>query len=320
MLHNTSKKVVLAIGGNSLIKNSKKTPSYEEQLETVRLTCRNIAQLVKLGYKVAITHGNGPQVGDVLIRSYYTRKHLPEISLEFANAITQGLIGYMIQLALKNELKRLNINKDVVTVITQVVVSKNDPAFNNFTKPIGPFYSQKEARILEKEFGWIMKEDAGRGFRRLVSSPTPKEIVEINEIRTLLDNDTIVITCGGGGIPVINENNELKPVPAVIDKDLTSALLATLIDADLLIISTGVKNVYLNFNKPNQKPLYNLKLSQLLKYQKDNHFPEGSMGPKIQAIINFLKNNSKPKTAIITNPENILKSLKYKNIGTKVTL
>ncbi|MEO0072458.1 MAG: carbamate kinase [candidate division WOR-3 bacterium] len=315
-----NKKVVVAIGGNSLILDNKNNTSYEKQLQTVKLTCQNIAQLVKLGYKVAITHGNGPQVGDILIRSYYTRKHLPEISLEFANAITQGLIGYMIQQTLKNELKKLNINKGVVTVITQVVVSKDDPAFKNYTKPIGPFYNEKEARILEKEFGWVMKEDAGRGFRRLVCSPKPKEIVEINEIRQLIDNDCIVIACGGGGIPVVYENQKLKPVPAVIDKDLSSSLLASLIDAELLVISTGVKCVYLNYNKPNQKPLHHVKLRELIQYHRDNQFPAGSMGPKIEAIINFLSNNTKPREAIITNPENIVKALKAKNIGTRVVV
>jgi carbamate kinase len=319
-LNSFKKIVVIAIGGNSLITDNKKSSSFEEQFATVRLTCKNIARLVKLGYKVVITHGNGPQIGDILIRSYLTRKQLPEIPLDIAGAITQGFIGYMIQHSIKNELLKLNLKKDVVTVITQVLVSKDDPAFKRPTKPIGPFYSKKEATQLQKELDWIMKEDAGRGYRRMVSSPTPIKIIEANQIKTLLENETIVIACGGGGIPVIyNDKGKLTPVPAVIDKDLSSQLLASEIDADIFIISTSVAYVYLNYNKPNQKALTNLKLSELIRYYENNEFAEGSMKPKIKAVIKFLQENPNHRLAIITNPENIVKALKNKYIGTKIT-
>lgn len=310
--------IVIAIGGNSLVKNGRQSVGFTEQLETVQETTENIAKIVKLGYKVLITHGNGPQVGDILIRSYLTRKHLAEITLDMANAITQSEIGYMIQQSLKNEFLKRKLNKDVVTIITQVIVDKNDPAFNQFTKPVGPFYSKKEAIALQQERKWIMQEDAGRGYRRMVSSPKPKSVVEINEIIHLLSNDIIVIAGGGGGIAVYEDNNKLlKPLPAVIDKDLTSALIGNLINAKVLIISTGVDRVYLNFNKPNQTPLSKITKNQALKYLKQGHFQEGSMKPKIIAGINFLQSNES-KQVIITNPTNLYKCLIDNNIGTRI--
>ncbi|MCX8014989.1 MAG: carbamate kinase, partial [candidate division WOR-3 bacterium] len=279
--------IVIAIGGNSLVKNGRQSASLAEQKQTIQETTENIAKIVKLGYKVLITHGNGPQVGDILIRSFLTRKHLAEIPLDVANAITQSEIGYLIQQSLKNEFLKRKLNKDVVTIITQVIVDKNDPAFNQFTKPVGPFYSKKEAITLQQERKWIMQEDAGRGYRRMVSSPKPKSIVEINEIIYLLSNDIIVIAGGGGGIAVYEDKNKLlKPLPAVIDKDLTSALIGTLINAKTLIISTSIDRVYLNFNKPNQKPLLKVTKNQALKYLDEGHFQEGSMKPKIVAGIN----------------------------------
>ena len=313
-------KIVIAIGGNSLIKDNGHSASFSEQLQTVSETSLNIAKIVKQGYRVVITHGNGPQVGDILIRSYLTRQHLPDIPLDIANAITQSEIGYMIQQSIKNELLKQKCNAQVVTIVTQVVVDKKDKAFKYYTKPVGPFYPKKEAVILEKERKWTMREDAGRGFRRLVSSPEPKEIVELETIKTLLQSGAIVIAGGGGGIPVFRENNHcLVPAAAVIDKDLTSALLANFIDADTLLISTSIDRVYLNFNKPNQKSLYKMSLTQAKEYFQQGHFAQGSMGPKIAAAIKFLQTKNRRRQVIITNPNNLVKSLTDKKIGTRIT-
>lgn len=313
------KKIVIAIGGNSLIKENGHSASFTSQLETVKETSVNIAQIIKQGFQVVITHGNGPQVGDILIRSYLTRHHLPDIPLDIANAITQSEIGYMIQQTLLNELNKLKIRAQVATIVTQVVVDKNDQAFYNFSKPVGPFYSKKEAVALENERKWVMREDAGRGFRRLVSSPEPKEIIEIEVIKDLLQSNVVVIAGGGGGIPVIRENKHtIKPTAAVIDKDLTSSLLASLIDADILLISTSIDKVYLNFNKPNQKPLNIINIKQATKYLQQGHFGQGSMAPKIKAAINFLANSTKPRQAIITNPANLSKALIDKKIGSRI--
>lgn len=314
-----NKTAVIAIGGNSLIKNGKQSASFDEQMETVRQTTAQIADIIEQGYRVVITHGNGPQVGDILIRSYLTRHHLPDIPLEMANAITQSEIGYMIQQSLKNELLKRNVNRDIVTIITQVVVGKNDPAFTNYTKPVGPFYSKRDAFALQAERKWVMKEDAGRGFRRMISSPAPRSIVEINDIIALLRANSVVIAGGGGGIPVIRTTrNQLCSVAAVIDKDLTSALLANLINADILLISTGIDRVYLNFNKPNQKPLCQITTAQATAYINQNHFGQGSMQPKIQAALIFLSNKNN-RIAIITNPKNIGKSINDNRIGTRIT-
>ncbi|MCX7784659.1 MAG: carbamate kinase [candidate division WOR-3 bacterium] len=325
-------RIVIAIGGNSLLRNGNKPPSFFDQFETVQETCANIAEIVCHHNQVVITHGNGPQVGTALIRSYLTRNHLPEIPLEIATALTQAEIGYMIQLSLKNELAKHkdmiqpNLKNEstkckcpfnIVTVITQVLVDKDDPGFSNYTKPVGPFYSQKEAFALQAERNWIMKEDAGRGFRRMVASPKPKSIVEINIIKSLIEDNHIVIAAGGGGIPVIQENNHLKPIPAVIDKDLTSALLADLIDANCLIISTSIDKVYLNFNTNNQIPLNTINLKQAIEYLNQGHFAEGSMKPKIQALIKFIEKD-RSRFGIITNPSNIATALTNNTIGTRI--
>lgn len=312
------KTIVIAIGGNSLIKNGNQSASFQEQLETVQETTENIADIVKQGHRVVITHGNGPQVGDILIRSYLTRNHMPDIPLDMANAITQSEIGYMIQQSLKNQLLKRKLIRNVATVVTQVVVDKKDPAFVNYTKPVGPFYSKKEAFILQTERKWIMKEDAGRGFRRLVSSPQPKQIVEINEIRSLVQSDVIVIAAGGGGIPVFqNTHRQFIPLSAVIDKDLTSALLADLIDADILLISTSIDRAYINFNKPQQKPLFQITVKQAQKLLNQAHFGQGSMSPKINAGIMFLSSR-KTRQTIITDPKNLSKAINNKKTGTRI--
>ncbi|MCX8015092.1 MAG: carbamate kinase, partial [candidate division WOR-3 bacterium] len=255
------KKIVIAIGGNSLISTNKNISNEKDRshfdFTAIEETTKNIAKIIKDGHRVVITHGNGPQVGDILIRSYLTRKFLPEITLDMANAITQSEIGYLIQLSLKNQLMKLKLDVTIVTIVTQVLVDKNDKAFSNYTKPVGPFYSKKEAFELQKKNNWVMKEDAGRGYRRLVSSPKPIKIIGLDAILQLISAGIVVIACGGGGIPAYFDNGKLKPCQAVIDKDLTSALLAKQIDANIFLISTGVKQAYLNFNKPNQKPLNN---------------------------------------------------------------
>ncbi len=311
-------KIVIAIGGNSLIKDTKQAANFPEQLVMVRETTANIAKIVSQGYRVVITHGNGPQVGDILIRSYLTRLHLPDISLDMANAITQSEIGYMIQQSLKNELLKTRCNADVATVVTQVLVDKKDPAFTRYTKPVGPFYCKSEAFALERDRKWVMREDAGRGYRRFVSSPMPKEIVEIDVIRDLIKSGVIVITCGGGGIPVYYDaHHKFVPTSAVIDKDLSSSLLADLIDADILLISTSINRVFLNFNKPNQQPLNQITISQAKKYIRQGHFESGSMGPKINAAIKFLQSGNN-RTVIITNPLNIAPAIFDKRIGTRI--
>ncbi|MBS4016517.1 MAG: carbamate kinase [Candidatus Latescibacteria bacterium] len=313
-----AKTIVVAIGGNSLIRNGSQSTSFDEQLETVKETTQNIADIIEQGYRVVITHGNGPQVGDILIRSYLTRNHMPDIPLDMANAITQSQIGYMIQQSLKNELLSRKIKRDVVTVITQVIVDKKDPAFSNYTKPVGPFYSKKEAFTLQTERKWIMKEDAGRGFRRLVSSPQPNQIVELNEIQCLIESGVVVIAGGGGGIPVFrNSRGQLVPLSAVIDKDLTSALLANLIRADILLISTSVDCAYIYFNQPRQKPLYKITIKQAQKYLDQGHFGQGNMGPKISAGIVFIK-NTRNRTTIITDPKNLSKSIFHAKVGTRI--
>ncbi len=312
-------KIVVAIGGNSLIKNSKQSSGFQEQLETVKETARHIAEIVRMGYRVVITHGNGPQVGDILIRSFLTRNLLPDIPLELANAITQSEIGFMIQQSLKNALVHNQCDAEVATIVTQVVVDKKDHAFIHYTKPVGPFYSKKEAFALQNERKWVMREDAGRGYRRMVSSPVPIRIVEIDAIRNLLNDNTIVIAGGGGGIPVIQiKDKSYSSVAAVIDKDLTSALLADKIDAKTFLISTSIDRVYLNYNKPNQKPLAKITLTQIKEYYKQGHFESGSMGPKIIATIKFLESKT-GRQVIITNPENIIRAIKDERIGTRIT-
>ncbi|MEO0082899.1 MAG: carbamate kinase [candidate division WOR-3 bacterium] len=320
------KKVVIAIGGNSLISINKPVSNQRKEnhfdFTAIEETTKNIARIVLDGYRVVITHGNGPQVGDILIRSYLTRNYLPEITLDMANAITQSEIGYVLQHSLKNQLAKLKQDVTIATVVTQVLVDKNDKAFSSYTKPVGPFYTKKEAFELQKKHGWIMKEDAGRGYRRLVSSPKPIKIIEIEAILHMIEAGIVVIACGGGGIPVYQTNNgKLAPCAAVIDKDLTSALLAKLIDADIFLISTGVKYAYLYYNTPNQKILNNITLSQAKTYLKQGHFEVGSMKPKIEAAINFLSSTNKPdKQVIITDPKNIARALHNKKIGTHISI
>jgi carbamate kinase len=292
---------VIALGGNSLIKDKDRI-SVEDQLEVIRASCKPIAALTKKGYDIVIAHGNGPQVGFNLLRSEAAREQVPPQPLDVAVAETQGSIGYMIQQAMKNEYNRKGINRDVVTVITQVKVAADDAAFKKPQKPIGPFYGREQAEKLMWEKGWKMVEDAGRGYRRVVPSPRPVEIVEYQAIRALVEKGFTVISCGGGGIPVISEDGEtLAGCAAVIDKDWAAGLLAGLLNADLFVISTAVSKVSLNFCQPNQVDLDSISLDEARYYLEQGHFADGSMGPKIGAAISFLENGG--GEVVITSPE-----------------
>jgi carbamate kinase len=301
-----SKTAVIAIGGNSLIKDEKHQ-TVPDQFEAARENCAPIASMIEQGWKIAITHGNGPQIGFILLRSELASHVLHTVPLDSCGAETQGSIGYMLQQSLNNELKSRGINKQIATVVTQVVVKKNDPAFKNPTKPIGPFYEEDKAEKCEKVRGWSMVEDAGRGWRRVVPSPMPIRIIEQDVIKTLINQGIIVIGVGGGGIPVVEKAGKLKGVEAVIDKDLASALLAVGIKADIFLISTAVEKVALNFGKPNERALDKMTLAEAKRYYNEGHFPSGSMGPKIQAVINYLQNGG--KKALITNPNNVERAL-----------
>lgn len=276
-------KIVIALGGNAL----GSTP--EEQLKIVEDTAKSIVNIIKDGHNVVITHGNGPQVGMINLASEYSSKNGITPSFPFAecNAMSEGYIGYHLSQAITNELKKENIDKKCVTVITEVLVDKDDFAFLNPTKPIGAFYTKDESITLSKENNYIYKEDSGRGYRRVVPSPEPIDIVEKDVIKNLIDSGNIVIACGGGGIPVIKENDKYKGIDAVIDKDKTSSLLASFIDADALLILTTVDKVCLNYGKENEIKLSNLTISDIDKYIKDNEFAKGSMLPKIEACKNF---------------------------------
>lgn len=307
----TKKLAVVAIGGNSLIKNEKKV-TVENQYEAAKETCLHIANIIEQGWDVAIGHGNGPQVGFILRRSEIAAKHegMHEVPLDVCGADTQGAIGYALQQNLQNILYQRGIRKKVVTVITQTLVDTNDPAFQNPSKPIGGFMTQEEAERRQLEQNWTVVEDAGRGWRRVVASPMPKEIVELETVETLLERGIVTITVGGGGIPVIDPGDgNYRGIAAVVDKDYASSLLAQAIKADLFIISTAVEKVAINFGQPNQQWLDKMTLSEAKRYLAEGkHFAKGSMAPKIQAIIWYLENGG--KKALITNPENIGRAVK----------
>ncbi|TYP48669.1 carbamate kinase [Thermosediminibacter litoriperuensis] len=302
------KKVVIALGGNAILQPGQKG-TFESQLENIKITAKQLVSLVERGYQLLITHGNGPQVGQILLQQKAAEKDgIPPMPLHACGSFTQGLLGYMIQQCLYNEIKKIGIKKPVVTVVTQVLVSKDDPAFKNPTKPIGPFYSEAHARKAMEEFGEIWKEDSGRGWRRVVASPEPKSIIEIEAIKTLLSQGAIVIASGGGGIPVVlDDNGQLIGVNAVIDKDLAAERMAEEIDADIFVILTDVPYVAINYKKPNQKNLTNITLTEIKKYFEEGHFKEGSMGPKVKAVMRFVEN--KKKTAVITSLDNALQAV-----------
>lgn len=301
------KVAVVAIGGNSLIKD-KNHKTVPDQYAATHETCVHIAGMIQQGWTVAIGHGNGPQVGFILRRSELAKHELHEVPLEYCGADTQGAIGYMLQQNLQNEFKRRGLKKQAATVVTQVLVDKEDPAFKNPSKPIGSFMEEAEAKTRADNEGWEVVEDAGRGWRRVVASPLPKRVIERDAVKELLDAGFIVITVGGGGIPVVEDDNgNLVGTAAVIDKDYASALLAQSINADLLLISTAVEKVSLNFGKPNQIDLDRMTVAEAKQYMEEGHFAPGSMLPKIQAIIWFLEAGG--KEALITNPENLERAL-----------
>jgi len=300
-------RVVIALGGNAL--EDKSLPSTaESQLKVVKKTSEYLAEISCEGYEIAIVHGNGPQVGRILLATEAAKDITPAMPFDVCGAMSQGYIGYHIQQGLKLSLAKRNRILPVVSVITQVVVDKNDKAFQNPTKPIGPFYTEEEAKKLSAEKGYTVKEDSGRGWRRVVPSPMPMRIVEIGTIKTLW-NTTIAITCGGGGIPVIeNEDGSLEGIAAVIDKDLAAERLAEDMEADILMILTEVEKVSINFNKPNQIDLSHMTIEEAEKYIEEGHFAPGSMLPKILAAVNFAK--SKPgRKAIITSLYNATSAL-----------
>lgn len=311
MATNQKKIAVVAIGGNSLIKD-KQRQTVEDQYEAAKETTLHIADMIEAGWDVAIGHGNGPQVGFILRRSEIAAKveGMHEVPVDVCGADSQGAIGYALQQTLQNELYRRGVAKPVATVVTQVLVDKDDPAFRSPTKPIGGFMDETEAKKRETELGWNVVEDAGRGWRRVIASPLPKEVVEIQPVKTLIEAGVVVVTVGGGGIPVIDVGErEFRGVAAVIDKDFASSLLAQLINADLFLISTAVEKVALNFGKPDQRWIDRMTLSEAKAYLAEGtHFAKGSMAPKIQAIVWFLESGG--KQAIITNPENIGRAMK----------
>ena len=310
------KLAVTAIGGNSLIPDPR-NPQVHEQWEAVRETCRHIADMVADGWQVVMTHGNGPQVGYILQRSEIARREagIHDVPLDLVVADTQGSIGYMLQQALDNSLRRVGMNHTVATIITQMRVDPDDPAFEQPDKPIGGFMTREQAKCAESR-GWQVAEDAGRGWRRVVASPKPLVVNEINAIQALVLAGYIVIVCGGGGVPVVrNEVGSLRGVAAVIDKDRASSLLAQTLRADLLLISTGVEKACLNFNTPRERTLDELTLEEARRYLDEGHFARGSMYPKIDAAIDFVHNGG-PR-AIITNPANITRALRHET-GTRI--
>jgi len=312
-----AKTAVVAIGGNSLILDNR-NPDVPHQWEAVRETARNIADMVAAGWNVVITHGNGPQVGFILRRNELASPQVHATPLDLIVADTQGSIGFMLQQALDNEFLVRGISRHCVTLVTQVRVEGNDPAFQNPTKPIGGFMDEASARKFEVE-GWQVVEDAGRGWRRVVASPEPVEIIEEQAIAEAVGLGWIVVAVGGGGIPVVrNHKGELRSVYAVIDKDRASSLLASAIDVELFLISTGVEQVAIHFGKPNQVNLSQITLAEARQYMAEGHFAPGSMKPKIEACIRFLEQSSKPDAAaLITDPPNLGRALRGET-GTRI--
>ncbi|SJZ33133.1 carbamate kinase [Selenihalanaerobacter shriftii] len=307
--------MAVALGGNAILQAGQEGTA-DEQLANVKNACEQIAKLIDSGYEVVVSHGNGPQVGSLLIQHEAGSDEVPPMPLEICGAQTQGQIGYMVQQSLGNVFRELDINKNVLTTVTQVVVNEDDEAFANPTKPVGPFYSEEEAKkaMEEKDENWI--EDSGRGWRKVVASPVPQKIVETESIKELIANDNVVVASGGGGIPVVeDENEQLSGVEAVIDKDLATRKLAEEVDADILMILTDVPNVAINFGTPQQENLGILTIAEMEEYQAEGHFGTGSMGPKVQAVVDFVKNGG--ERAIITSLDQALEAIEGKT-GTQI--
>ena len=298
---------VVAVGGNSLIVDDQRQ-SIPDQVKAATMTSHYVADMVEAGWTVVLTHGNGPQVGFILRRSGIAKGMVPEVPVDYADADTQGAIGYMFQRALYNEFQRRKLKRKVVAIVTQVLVDPGDPAFRNPTKPIGAHMTEDVAKSLAGDFGWVVREDAGRGWRRVVASPMPQQIIERDIIEALVDLGYIVIACGGGGIPVLRDaQGDLQGLEAVIDKDFASSLLARDLGAELFVVSTGVEKVAVDFGKPAQRWLERITLAEARKYLAEGQFPKGSMGPKIEAIISFLEGGG--TRALITNPPNLGRAL-----------
>jgi len=301
------KTMVIALGGNAIIPLGK-SGTIEEQIEMTDTTMVHMAALIEAGHQIVVTHGNGPVVGNIFIRSEMAKHQIPPMPLDVCGADSEGGIGYMMQQALQNRLRSMSIDKDVFTIITQVMVDAGDPAFENPTKPIGPFYKQEEADAVAREKGWTVIEDAGRGYRRVVPSPRPVAIVEYRAIERAIDTGAIVIAVGGGGVPVVErQDGALRGVEAVIDKDRASSVLARQLKAEILIILTEVEKVALNFGKADQKDLDLITVKEARSYLKDGQFPPGSMGPKIEAAIEFLEAGG--EQVVITKPELLSEAL-----------
>lgn len=302
-----SRLAVVAIGGNAIYPKGIRGTA-EEQLAIARRTCKHLLVLVREGYHLLLTHGNGPQVGNILLRMEMSRKEVEPLPMDFCGAQTQGEIGYLIQQSLLNRLREHGLERPVVSLVTQVEVDPKDPAFQNPTKPVGPFYSEAEAQALRKERGWIILQDAGRGFRRVVPSPRPIAIVEREAVEKLVSLGAIVITAGGGGIPVVRRGKLYQGVEAVIDKDLASSVLARSVKAGLFILLTAVERVCLDFGTPKERPLSRLTASQARRYLGEGQFPPGSMGPKIEAAIDYLEAGG--EFVVITSLEKVLEALR----------
>jgi len=300
------KTMLLAVGGNSLIRAGE-TGTIAEQRANAQRTAAQIVGLIRAGYRIVLTHGNGPQVGAALLRSERGASQVPGHPLDVCGASTQGEIGYILQQALQTELQLAGLHVPVATVVTQSLVSPDDPSMKHPSKPIGPFYSRADAEERKRLFGWEIVEDASRGYRRVVPSPDPIEIVELEVIRDLVELGVLVIACGGGGIPVVWSNGRLQGVEAVIDKDRASASLASSLGVDLFVISTATDCVYLDFKKPAQRPLRRVSAAELAEYAKAGHFPPGNMGPKIESVLRFLRDGG--KEAIITSCENLCRAV-----------
>ena len=296
------KSMLIAVGGNSLIRAGE-TGTVAEQWANARRTAAAIVQLIQAGYHLVVTHGNGPQVGAQLLRSERASDQVPGQTLDVCGAASQGEIGYLLAQSLRDELALRGLAMQVVSIVTQTIVGVDDPAMQHPTKPIGPFYSQAQAQERQRVLGWHIVEDAGRGYRRVVPSPEPVEIVELGVIRSLMDQGVLVVACGGGGIPVVQCGSELKGVEAVIDKDRASALLAARLGVDVFAISTDIDFVYLDYNRPTQHALHCVSASELEAYYRAGHFPKGNMGPKVESAMRFLKAGG--KQVVITSYEHL---------------
>jgi carbamate kinase len=299
-------RIVIALGGNAIQSGD---ATAEAQQEALKLTAKQLIEIIKLGYQVAITHGNGPQVGNILLQQINSDcNQTPAMPLDTCGAMSEGMIGYWLDNEIDVVLNKHKIDKDVVAIVTRVEVDPDDQAFENPSKPIGPFYTEEEAKRQMEETGAVFIEDAGRGWRRVVPSPTPISILEHRVIKNLVDNGNIVISAGGGGIPVYRKDGELIGVEAVIDKDYASEKLAELIDADILMILTGVDHVFVNYNQPNQQAIEEISVEEMKKYMKEGQFARGSMLPKVEAAVQFVE--SKPgRKAIITSLERAIDAI-----------